>query len=420
MSKRIEELELLIKEKEASLLEKDKEIDKVNALIAQLASEKSELLVNVSVSGKELENAESRIIRSLSFIESLKKDIEDLDLRMHEINARIKELESEAEETKASIILSDSRIKELESLLEKLSYDGDEYEKEINLTRNSIKEKTHERELVFMTLTKLESASERIREEKERLTDRLWDDYNLSYADASILEYPKTTDENRPSMVAEQNILTSKIKELGNVHLGAIEEYTAVKKEYDFMSGQIEDLQKAKEDCVQVIARLEKEMRGKFSETFEKINENFSKVFRDLFGGGSASLTLTDPDNLLTSGIDINVAPPGKKIHNLRQLSGGEQSFIAVAIYFAIIMINPPPFCLLDEIESALDDVNVTRFANYAKQFSDKVQFIIITHRRGTMEAADEMYGVTMQERGVSQLLSVNLSEIEKKLGVKI
>ena len=221
-------------------------------------------------------------------------------------------------------------------------------------------------------------------------------------------------------MVAEQNILHARIKELGNVNVGAIEEYAAVKKEYDFMSGQIEDLQKAKADCMQVIARLEKEMRGKFADTFEKINENFGKVFKDLFGGGSASLTLTDPDNLLTSGIDINVAPPGKKIHNLRQLSGGEQSFIAIAIYFAIIMINPPPFCLLDEIESALDDVNVTRFANYAKQFSDKVQFVIITHRRGTMEAADEMYGVTMQERGVSQLLSVNLSEIEKKLGVKL
>ena len=235
-----------------------------------------------------------------------------------------------------------------------------------------------------------------------------------------MLDYPKTDSENRATMVAEQNILHTRIKELGNVNVGAIEEYTAVKKEYDFMSGQIDDLRKAKEDCMQVIARLEKEMRGKFSETFEKINENFGKVFKDLFGGGSASLTLTDPDNLLTSGIDINVAPPGKKIHNLRQLSGGEQSFIAVAIYFAIIMINPPPFCLLDEIESALDDVNVTRFANYAKQFSDKVQFIIITHRRGTMEAADEMYGVTMQERGVSQLLSVNLSEIEKKLGVKL
>jgi chromosome segregation protein len=242
----------------------------------------------------------------------------------------------------------------------------------------------------------------------------------LSYADASLLEYPATTDENRPTMLAEQNILSAKMKELGNVHIGAIEEYAAVKKEYDFMSGQIEDLQKAKADCLQVIARLEKEMRGKFAETFAQINENFGKVFKDLFGGGSASLTLTDPDNLLTSGIEINVAPPGKKIHSLRQLSGGEQSFIAVAIYFAIIMINPPPFCLLDEIESALDDVNVTRFANYAKQFSDRVQFIIITHRRGTMEAADEMYGVTMQERGVSQLLSVNLSEIEKKLGVKL
>ncbi|MBQ8742590.1 MAG: chromosome segregation protein SMC [Clostridia bacterium] len=420
MKSRISELETLIKEKDASALRLESEIESVNRSIATLASEKSEIFVNVSVSGKELENAESRILRSAEFIASVKKDIEDLDLRMHEINERIKELESEADETKDAIVLADRKIKELEELLEKLSGDGDEYEKEINLTRNTIKEKTHERELVFMTLTRLEAASERIREEKERLTDRLWDDYSLSYADASLLEYPATTDENRPTMLAEQNILSAKMKELGNVHIGAIEEYAAVKKEYDFMSGQIEDLQKAKADCVQVIARLEKEMRGRFAETFEKINENFSKVFRDLFGGGSASLTLTDPDNLLTSGIDINVAPPGKKIHNLRQLSGGEQSFIAIAIYFAIIMINPPPFCLLDEIESALDDVNVTRFANYAKRFSDKVQFIIITHRRGTMEAADEMYGVTMQERGVSQLLSVNLSEIEKKLGVKI
>ncbi len=420
MSLRIDELSTLIKDCDCKIADVSCMIKDVNNLIATLAGEKNELLVSVSVKGKEVENADSRLAQNASLIASLKKDIEDIAIRSREINIRIKELENEAESAKEEIALTEKRVEELEKLLEKLSADGEEYEKEIALTRTAIKDKSRERELTFMAVTKLESASERIREEKERLTNRLWDDYNLSYADASLLDYPKTDSENRASMVAEQNILHSKIKELGNVNVGAIEEYTAVKKEYDFMSGQIEDLQKAKADCMQVIARLEKEMRGKFAETFEQINENFGKVFKDLFGGGSASLTLTDPDNLLTSGIDINVAPPGKKIHNLRQLSGGEQSFIAVAIYFAIIMINPPPFCLLDEIESALDDVNVTRFANYAKQFSDKVQFIIITHRRGTMEAADEMYGVTMQERGVSQLLSVNLSEIEKKLGVKL
>ncbi len=420
MNLRINELSELIKNKDSEIEAAANSIKEVNTLISTLASEKNELLVSVSVKRKEVENAEMRITQNASLVLSLKKDIDDIAIRSREINTRLKELDDETRATKAAIILADNRLNELEAELTRLSLDGEEYEKEISLTRAAIKDKTRERELVFMALTKLEASSERIREEKERLSNRLWDDYNLSYADATALPYPKTDSENRTSMVAEQNILTAKIKELGNVHIGAIEEYAAVKKEYDFMSGQIEDLQKAKADCLQVIARLEKEMRGKFAETFAQINENFGKVFKDLFGGGSASLTLTDPDNLLTSGIEINVAPPGKKIHSLRQLSGGEQSFIAVAIYFAIIMINPPPFCLLDEIESALDDVNVTRFANYAKQFSDRVQFIIITHRRGTMEAADEMYGVTMQERGVSQLLSVNLSEIEKKLGVKL
>ncbi len=420
MSRRIEELTSLIEKSDKELEELRCKIKEVNLFIATLVSEKNELLVSVSVRGKEVENTDSRLTQNASLIASLKKDIEDIALRSREINIRISELEEEAKVTKEEILLSEKKLAELEDLLSKLSADGEEYEKEIALNRAAIKDKSRDRELAFMSVTKLEASSERIREEKERLTDRLWDEYNLSYADACAIEVPETTAENRTSMVAEQNILHEKMKSLGHVNVHAIEEYAEVKKEYDFMSGQIEDLQKAKADCLQVIARLEKEMRGKFSETFAQINENFGKVFKDLFGGGSASLTLTDPDNLLTSGIDINVAPPGKKIHSLRQLSGGEQSFIAVAIYFAIIMINPPPFCLLDEIESALDDVNVTRFANYAKKFSDTVQFIIITHRRGTMEAADEMYGVTMQERGVSQLLSVNLSEIEKKLGVKL
>ena len=150
------------------------------------------------------------------------------------------------------------------------------------------------------------------------------------------------------------------------------------------------------------------------------INDHFKVVFKDLFGGGNAELVLTDPEHLLESGIEINVAPPGKIIKNLQLLSGGEQVFVAIALYFAILKVNPTPFCLLDEIEAALDEVNVSKFAQYTKRLASKTQFIIITHRRGTMEVADTIYGVTMQERGISKILSVNVNEAEKKLGVKL
>ena len=161
-------------------------------------------------------------------------------------------------------------------------------------------------------------------------------------------------------------------------------------------------------------------MCRRFNETFEQVNENFKEVFKELFGGGSGSLTLTDPENVLTSGIEINVTPPGKIIRNLKLLSGGEQVFVAIGIFFAILKVNPSPFCLLDEIESALDEVNVDRFAQYAKEFTGNTQFIIITHRRGTMEEADTLYGVTMQERGISKILSISVNEVEQKLGVKL
>ena len=161
-------------------------------------------------------------------------------------------------------------------------------------------------------------------------------------------------------------------------------------------------------------------MCEKFSETFAKINENFKSVFAELFGGGSANLYLSDPDNVLQSGIEIEVAPPGKIIKNLRLLSGGEQVFVAIAIFFAILKVNPSPFCLLDEIESALDEVNVDRFAAYSKMYSENTQFIIITHRRGTMEVADTLYGITMQEKGISKVLVVNMNEIQQKTGVNV
>ena len=162
------------------------------------------------------------------------------------------------------------------------------------------------------------------------------------------------------------------------------------------------------------------EMREKFSQTMKDVNTQFKNVFRELFGGGTAELVLTNPEDVLTSGIDINVAPPGKIIKNLVSLSGGEQAFVAIALFFAILKVNPTPFCIFDEIESALDEVNVVRFAEYAKKYSDATQFIMITHRRGTMESADTLYGVTMYEKGISKVLTVNVRDIEERLGVKL
>ena len=183
------------------------------------------------------------------------------------------------------------------------------------------------------------------------------------------------------------------------------------------MSAQIEDLNRSRSELQSIIEKIDSEMKTTFVEAFGKINENFDRVFRELFGGGSAQLLLTEPDDVLNSGIEIKAAPPGKIIKSLMQLSGGEQAFIAIALFFAIIQVNPTPFCILDEIEAALDEVNVTRFAEYIKRYTDGTQFVIITHRRGTMEAANRLYGVTMPEHGISKVLALDVGEISKKKG---
>ena len=183
------------------------------------------------------------------------------------------------------------------------------------------------------------------------------------------------------------------------------------------MAEQIRDLNESKADLEDILSRIDDEMKTTFLDAFGKINENFNRVFSELFGGGSAELSLTDPEDVLGSGIEIKAAPPGKIIKSLMQLSGGEQSFIAIALFFAIIQVNPTPFCILDEIEAALDEVNVTRFAEYIKRYTDGTQFVVITHRRGTMEAANRLYGVTMPEHGISKILALDVDEISKKKG---
>ena len=225
--------------------------------------------------------------------------------------------------------------------------------------------------------------------------------------------------EDTPAAQRRLGELKGKIKALGSVNLGAIEEYGEVSERYTFLKTQTEDAERSRAELLRLIERLTSDMRTIFSENFTKIAANFSVVFTELFDGGKASLSLADPTDVLESGIDIFVQPPGKIIKNLSALSGGEQAFVAIAIYFAILKVRPSPFCLLDEIEAALDDVNVVKYAQYLRTLCDKTQFITITHRRGTMEEADVLYGVTMQEEGVSKLLELNVGEIEGKLGIQ-
>ena len=208
----------------------------------------------------------------------------------------------------------------------------------------------------------------------------------------------------------------SRIRALGNVNVGAIEEYKEVSERYTFLKNQVQDVEKSRTELTRMIAELSAEMQDIFTRSFAEINRNFGRIFTELFGGGTACLKLDDELNVLESGIEIQVSPPGKVIKNLAALSGGEQALVAISIYFAILAVNPAPFCILDEIEAALDDVNVARYAQYLRRITDHTQFIVITHRRGTMEAADVLYGVTMQEDGVSKLLRLDLEQVDATL----
>ena len=259
---------------------------------------------------------------------------------------------------------------------------------------------------------KLHSMLEKLEESKESLSAYMWEEYELTYS-----ETEKLRDEELSSpaeMKKEIASVKQKIKALGEVNVGAIEEYKEVFERYTFLKTQHDDIIKAEENLRSVIADLDKAMKETFTAKFAEIRAMFGKVFKELFGGGKADLELVDEENLLETGIVINAQPPGKKLQNMMQLSGGEQSLTAISLLFAIQSLKPSPFCLLDEIEAALDDSNVTRFAKYLKKLTKDTQFIVITHRKGTMESADILYGITMQEKGVSTLVSVNL--IEDKL----
>ena len=247
--------------------------------------------------------------------------------------------------------------------------------------------------------------------EEKQILDKLWDSYELSYTTAQALRQPV---ESLQKLNREISDLRRQISALGTPNLGAIEEYERVSTRYEFLTSQRDDVEKAKGELLGIIRDVTKEMKSVFVDQFSRINEAFQQTFKDLFGGGKASLELEDEENVLECGIDIKCQPPGKALSSLTLLSGGEMAFVAIALYFAILKVRPTPFCVMDEIEAALDEANVNRFADYLRDMAGKTQFIVITHRRGTMEEADMLYGVMMQEKGVSTVLELDFDQASK------
>ena len=274
----------------------------------------------------------------------------------------------------------------------------------------------NERELASNEFSRLEVKKDSLQKQFDDIISKLWEEYELTRREA---EEQAIELESLTAARSRLSTLKQKIKGLGSVNVAAIEEYKEVSERYTFMKAQVDDVEKSKKEIENLIQSLTKQMKEVFVDSFAEINKNFTLTFKELFGGGEAHLELSDPENILTSGIDIIVHPPGKIVVHLEALSGGEKALVAIALYFAIMKVRPAPFCVMDEIEAALDEVNVDRFANYLRNLTEETQFILITHRRGTMEEADVLYGVTMQDEGISKLLELRASEVATKLGIK-
>ena len=251
--------------------------------------------------------------------------------------------------------------------------------------------------------------------EEKQIIDKLWDTYNLTRSTAAAEKAEIESVAAGQRRIAE---LKRKISSLGTPNLGAIEEFDRVNERYEYLAGQRDDVLTSKRDLEDIIRTITKEMTAIFETEFKKINEYFGATFTEMFGGGKASLELEDPEDPLGCGIEIRVQPPGKQLKTITLLSGGEKAFVAIALYFAILKVRPTPFCMLDEIDAALDDRNVERFASYLRSLSKMTQFIVVTHRRGTMEEADTLYGVTMQEQGVSKMLHLDMNQMVEQLGI--
>lgn len=404
-------LDLITKEKDelSALLDKADEeerlaLEEVSASkIAVLSCEK-----DVQASNTSLMSCRTLLAENVRKCELLKNELVQIENILSGICINMEKSDEEIQKTTNTLF-------EKKKLLEEFISQSSDIEADMNKKRDSQKELQKDKEAFFEEMTRYSSQLENCKNEYDTLTSKLFEEYALTFTEAVALNFPAP----EKTSYQELSSVKGKIKSLGHINVNAVEEYKETRERYDFMKKQIDDLESSKKSLTDIIKRLESDMKTMFVKAVEDINAQFKIVFSDLFGGGNADIVIQDPDNVLESGIEINIQPPGKTVKNLSLLSGGEQAFTAIALYFAILKVNPAPFYIFDEIEAALDDVNVNRFASYLKKNND-TQFIVITHRRGTMEVADTMYGVTMQEKGVSSFLKVNIEDVEKKTGIKL
>ena len=386
--------------------------EQVSAIGEQIAG------LNMKLAGLEAEQDASQ--KALEELEGLRRDmagdreqrakmIAELKAKNDDLNAQILEQERQLQAIREENQVRNQTIQRLNS--EKLALEGQRNQADRESRDKNTELLAMEREVSVLEQKKLSSAME-----EKSILDKLWETYELSHEAA---RQQRVELESVPKAQRRIGELKKSISGLGNINLDAIEEFQRINERYTYLKDQRDDVQKSKKELEGIIADITAEMKTIFSNRFAIINQAFGETFQSLFGGGRATLELEDPDDILNCGIEIKVQPPGKALKIITLLSGGEKAFVAIALYFAILKVSPTPFCVMDEIEAALDDANVVRFAHYLRQMSDKTQFIVITHRRGTMEEADVLYGVTMQEQGVSRILTINLNDVERELNIK-
>ena len=427
---RIASLEQTAAETAAQIASLEADAEKIRARMEGMTDSRAEQMQRCNEMSDRLQEIRMRGLSVEKDRETLTTAIEALETRLSDRSGRVKQLRAEIEACEARIEARGTQIESLRGEVASLRAAAEEkraavqeiagrraaLEQRAGELRAAERETSGKRESVGREVERLQERLEGLRREYDTIIAKLWEEYELTRREAEEIGI---TIEDVPAAQRRLTELKNRIKALGAVNVAAVVEYKEVSERYTFMKAQTDDVEKSKAELLKLIDDLTRRMQTQFTERFSVINEQFGRIFKDLFGGGSASLSFTDEGDILNSGIEIKVHPPGKIVSHIELLSGGEKALVAISIYFAIMRVSPPPFCMLDEIEAALDDVNVTRFANYLRRMNDHTQFIAITHRRGTMEEADVLYGVTMQDQGISKLLSLRAHEVEEKLGLK-
>ena len=406
-------------EKKSQMNELQSRIKNFNNLSQRVQSELSKLDPQIAVFANKLENLAVQEKDKRNQIDNNKKQAADLKEKLTDLNQngelsvkKNTDLKKQKEKIKQKNEQLQNKLNELSSQLGQFDAQINQLDQVASRNYDLRKDAAIEQEDYSVKIAKFNSLID------QRL-ETLRDDYALTFEAAIAQAEGQNDQETREKLAKSVKLHRMSLEDIGPVNLDSIQEYEDVKKRYDFLNGQQNDLLKARDDLEKSMNELDEEVKSRFKATFEAVAESFKRIFPLVFGGGKAKLELTEPNNLLETGIEIIAQPPGKKLQRLSLLSGGERALTAITLLFAMLQVNPVPFCLLDEVEAALDDANVTRFAQFLLKYNLKTQFIVITHRRGTMKQADQLYGVVMQESGISQVLSVSLKEMKKKNGVK-